>query len=415
MFRGLLIASSGARQPRGDDELRDWGHASTTHRRREQCRFTKRRGPDLLHVQRVGGPVTETVPSMITKLFDQAAGRLSPGRDDHPAFVEQLASGVTAMVRLIAADGPMTDGPFPIRPSDLLGEIPPSNSVALLTASVLTLAESQRFQPRPGFVDCIRAVLPFCAPDAHDALRRHLARMEAEVGAPEWADALWNARPVGGWLGRDTLDDELNLGVELSWPGDWPDRVLFVNLIAQDGPHAVDFAVNTLMRYEQVFASDTPWLIEEDDLPGSDDVIRYLEAIDAAKAIGLLKQAMDRTDALEDPDIAEDYVSYLPLVDQRFAGLESTAPPDSTLSDERRQGVIEGSLRPTTWSHSSNSTATPSCHGRSSTCAACSSTTPQSMAVATCTAGHPWWSRASSTTSATTSPQGRTSLSAFTP
>ncbi len=277
---------------------------------------------------------------MIGELFESLAEHMSTARDDHPATIERLTSELVGLIRSIAADEPIMGAPIPVRPSDLMGEIPPADADALLTSAVFTLLESQRIAPEAPYVDCIRALLPFCDPLARTDLNDRLVHLENKVAAPAWAGSIWKARAVGGWLDGDTLGDDCNVGVELSWPGDWPDLVLFGAVSILDGPYAREFVMTTLAEYQEVFENFS-WTDEFDIPPASDDA-DSLRPIDAAEAIGRLKQAMENTDALDDPDIADDYAYYAPLALETLENLQSETPMEpSPVGDEQRHKAIE--------------------------------------------------------------------------
>ena len=102
-----------------------------------------------------------------------------------------------------------------------------------MTSTLPTASESC---PEARYVDCIRPMLPFCAPGAQSDLLRRVNLLESKIGAPQWADAVWKATSVGGWRGWDDLGDLDTIGLELSWPGNWENQVLFAGDIHRGRP-----------------------------------------------------------------------------------------------------------------------------------------------------------------------------------
>jgi hypothetical protein len=147
-----------------------------------------------------------------------------------------MACELVGLTHSIAADQPMPGGPASSRPSRITGMAPPGDAEDMLASAALALAESQQFRPEARYVDCLRPILPFCASSARAELTRRIDRLESKIGAPLWADAVWNATAIGGWHGWDDLGDLSTTGVELRRPGGWSDQVLFASIIVQDGP-----------------------------------------------------------------------------------------------------------------------------------------------------------------------------------
>ena len=278
-------------------------------------------------------------------LFATFASQLSPLRDDHPADVEFLACELVGLVNLIADDDPMPGGETGLRPSELLGEGPPGAADEMLTTVAFALTESQRLAPDARYVDCIRACLPFCTEEARPELEVRVAQLEAKVGRPDWADAVWNATASGGWHSYDDLGDLSCVGVELHWPGGWPDQVLFGSIAVEDGPFAVEFIVTPMDEYRSWFTPGTPWPADPDEPACRTDVIRHIEPMPVEEVVGRLLEAMAMTEVLEDRPIADDYFVYAPLAQQTLAGLPSIEPPEPTpANDEVQEAMIRDFL-----------------------------------------------------------------------
>ena len=274
------------------------------------------------------GPFDSGAPPSITGLFDPIASLFSPDRDDHPSEIERMACELVGLTQSIAADQPLPGGPASSRPSRITGMAPPGDAEDMLTSAALALAESQQFRPEARYVDCLRPILPFCASSAHAELTRRIDRLESKIGAPLWADAVWNATAIGGWHGWDDLGDLSTIGVELRWPGGWSDQVLFASIIVQEGPFVQEFLVTTIDAYRRVFTPGTPWQPGPNDPPCRADVIRHLESIDVAEAAGLICHAMDITDLMVDAPVADDSYLYTPLARQILGGVPSVEPPE---------------------------------------------------------------------------------------
>lgn len=300
------------------------------------------RSADLPTIGGLGPP--DDLPS-ITGLFDPIASLFRTDRDDHPAEVERMACELVGLTQSIAADEPMPGGPATSRPSDLTGMAPPGDSEDMLTSATLALADSQQARPVARYVDCIRPLIPFCAPSARAELTRQVQRLESKIGAPSWADALWNATAVGGWRGFDDLGDLDNIGVELRWPGGWSDQVLFASIVVQEGPFVQDFVVTTIDEYRQVFGPGTPWPVAPGDPPCRADVMRHLDAMDPAEAVGRISHAMDITAMMIDPPVAEDSYMFVPLARQVLSNLHSVDPPElAEASHDEREDLIKDFL-----------------------------------------------------------------------
>ncbi|CCM64322.1 hypothetical protein [Candidatus Microthrix parvicella] len=278
-------------------------------------------------------------------LFATFASQLSPLRDDHPADVEFLACELVGLVNLIADDDPMPGGETGLRPSELLGEGPPGAADEMLTTVAFALTESQRLAPDARYVDCIRPCLPFCTEEARPELEVRVAQLEAKVGRPDWADAVWNATASGGWHSYDDLGDLSCVGVELHWPSGWPDQVLFGSIAVEDGPFAVEFIVTPMDEYRSWFTPGTPWPADPDEPACRTDVIRHIEPMPVEEVVGRLLEAMAMTEMLEDRPIADDYFVYAPLAQQTLAGLPSIEPPEPTpANDEVQEAMIRDFL-----------------------------------------------------------------------
>ncbi len=296
----------------------------------------------------IGEPSTALVNDLgpdPRELFKPVAEQLRPQRDDHPADVEVLVSGLIGLLQQIEDDAPMPGtGNDATRPSALMGEDPPGTSEDMLDAGLLALADSQRFRPDSRYVDCIRPCLPFCSPDMRPELERRVAQLEGKVGPPDWADAIWKSTAVGGWHGYDDLGDQSSIGVELSWPGNWPNQVLFGLVALEHGPFAEDFVLLPLEEYKKRFTPGTPWPPDPGEPSAQTDVIRHLEPMATGEAVGRLLEAMVITD-LSGAPTAEDYFMYTPFAQQTLAGLPAIDPPEPTpATNEEREAMIRDFL-----------------------------------------------------------------------
>lgn len=167
--------------------------------------------------------------------------------------------------------------------------------------------------------------------------------LESKIGAPQWADAVWNATSVGGWRGWDDLGDLDTIGLELSWPGNWENQVLFASIVVQDGPFVQEFVVTTIDEYRRVFTPGTPWPVGPDEPPCRADVIRHLEPLEPAEAAGRISHAIDLTEMMIDAPVSDDSYLFVPLARQILSGQPSVAPPDpiEASHDQREQLILE--------------------------------------------------------------------------
>ena len=163
--------------------------------------------------QRAGGGASE--PD-VHSVFAAMAEAIGQRREAHPAEAEELASEFVSIMAMAAAGSDDDDefGSASPGPDDRV------RGLEMVAVAVSLLAEAERVRPRADYVDCLRALVPFVDAATADEVRSVLDRADARSAVPAWADAVWQATPIGAWRAGDLLGDSLNLGIELAWPGE---------------------------------------------------------------------------------------------------------------------------------------------------------------------------------------------------
>lgn len=283
---------------------------------------------------RIGGPEPE--PD-VHSVFAAMAEAIGQRRDAHPAEAEELASEFVSIMAMAAAGADDEDefGSASPGPDDR------KRGLEMVAVAVSLLAEAERVRPRPEYIDCLRALVPFVDAATADEVRSVLDRADTRSVAPAWADAIWQATPVGAWRAGDLLGDALNMGIELAWPGELENRVLFGSLILTEGPFVNDLVLATLDEFTEVYTPGTGYLVGPDDRPYLADTIRYLEPADVGETARALHDGIVIASGDADAPLQPGFDSLAPLAGMVLDTITLAPPADAvqTADAERTEAA----------------------------------------------------------------------------
>ena len=266
----------------------------------------------------------------VHSVFSAMAEAIESRRETHPAEAEELASEFVSIMAMAAAGADDEDefGGAPPGPDDRV------RGLEMVSVAVSLLAEAERVRPRAAYIDCLRSLVPFVDAAAADDIRSALDRADGRTTPPAWADAIWQATPVGAWRAGDLLGDSLNLGIELAWPGEWENRVLFGSLILTEGPFVNDLVLATLDEFTEVYTPGTGYLVGPGDRPYLADAIRYLEAADVGETARALRDGIAIAGADADAPLQPGFDSLAPLTGMVLDTITPAPPADVPRASE---------------------------------------------------------------------------------
>ena len=276
----------------------------------------------------------------VHEVFSAMASEMGSLRDSHPAAVEELASQFVSILAIAASEQEDEPADGPPSPADRV------RAIEMLGVAASLLAEAERTHPNAAYIDCLRALDPFLDQETRDGARMVVERADGRSTAPAWASAIWQAAPVGAWRAGDLLGDSLNLGIELTWPGEWENQVLFGSLILTEGPFVNDLVVATLDEFTEVYTPDTGYPVGPEDRPYLADVIRYLEPADVVETARDLGRGIDISHTDTNAPLQPGFDSLAPLAGLLLERLSAAAPPEepTQTSVEERTRVITAFL-----------------------------------------------------------------------
>ncbi|MBK9297670.1 MAG: hypothetical protein IPN02_12735 [Candidatus Microthrix sp.] len=269
----------------------------------------------------------------VHSVFSAMAEAIESRRETHPAEAEELASEFVSIMAMAAAGADDEDefGGAPPGPDDRV------RGLEMVSVAVSLLAEAERVRPRAAYIDCLRSLVPFVDAAAADDIRSALDRADGRTTPPAWADAIWQATPVGAWRAGDLLGDSLNLGIELAWPGEWENRVLFGSLILTEGPFVNDLVLATLDEFTEVYTPGTGYLVGPGDRPYLADTIRYLEPADVGETARTLSDGIAIAGADADAPLQPGFDSLAPLAGLVLDTITLAPPADVTRSSDAQR------------------------------------------------------------------------------
>lgn len=268
-------------------------------------------------------------------VFSAMAGEMGGLRDGHPAAVEELASQFVAILAIAASEGDNEPTDGPPSPADR------ARALEMLGVAVTLLAEAELTHPNADFIDCLRALDPFVDEQSRQGARLAIERADARSAAPAWAGAIWQGAPVGAWRAGDLLGDALNLGIELAWPGDWENRVLFGSLILTEGPFVNDLVVASIDEFTEVYTPGTGHPVGPDDRPYLADVVRHLEPADVGETARDLAGGISISANDPDAPLQPGFDSLAPLAGLLLERLTPAPPREAAAaSEEGRRETI---------------------------------------------------------------------------
>ena len=281
-----------------------------------------------------GAGDSESEPD-VHSVFAAMAEAIGQRRDAHPAEAEELASEFVSIMAMAAAGADDDDefGSASPGPDDR------RRGLEMVGVAVSLLAETERVRPRADYVDCLRALVPFVDAATADEVRTVLERADARSNAPAWADAIWRATPTGAWRAGDRLGDALNLGIELAWPGEWENRVLFGSLILTEGPFVNDLVLATLDEFTEVYVPGTGYLVGPGDRPYLADAIRYLEPADVGETARALRDGIAIAGADAEAPLQPGFDSLAPLAGLVLDTITLAPPADVPRSSDAERAA----------------------------------------------------------------------------